>query len=217
MDKIIQAVLSKDIKMLIEVIGVWGVYLIVFAESGLLIGFFLPGDSLLFTAGFLSSPSQHFFDVWALVLGAWVAAVLGDNVGYEFGKRVGRQLFQKEKSFLFNPENLIKAQNFYEKHGGKAITYARFIPVVRTFVPIVAGIGNMDHKTFTVYNFLGGTAWVWSIVFAGYFLGNIPGVEKFITPIILAIIVISLIPPVMHVYRDNREVINAKVKSFLRK
>lgn len=208
MSEIIDAVLNHDLMSLIRSIGLFGVYGIVFAESGLLIGFFLPGDSLLFTAGFLASPAIKFFNVWSLVIGAWIAAVVGDNVGYEFGKRVGRKLFIREKSLFFNPKNLIKAQEFYEKHGGKAITLARFMPVVRTFAPIVAGIGHMDHKRFTFFNFLGGTVWVWGMTFAGYFLGNIIPEEKvdsYLLPIILFIIFISVLPPLIHMYKENNK------------
>lgn len=206
MRNVIETFLSGDLKSFIQAIGMFGVFGVVFAESGLLIGFFLPGDSLLFTAGLLSSPAFRIFNVWHLVLGAWVAAVLGDNVGYEFGKRVGRGLFRREKSFLFNPANLIKAQEFYEKHGGKAITLARFMPIVRTFAPIVAGIGHMDHKRFTFFNFIGGTLWVWLMVFGGFFLGKvIPNVDKYILPIVVLIILASVAPPLWHVYKENRK------------
>jgi len=208
MHEIINSFISGDLKSFIQAIGMFGVYGVVFAESGLLIGFFLPGDSLLFTAGLLSSPAFGIFNIWHLVLGAWVAAIVGDNVGYEFGKRVGRGLFKKEKSFLFNPANLVKAQEFYEKHGGKAITIARFMPIVRTFAPIVAGIGHMNHAKFTMFNFIGGTIWVWAMSFGGYFLGKvIPDVDKYILPIVLLIIVVSVAPPLWHVYKENRKTI----------
>jgi membrane-associated protein len=212
MQNIIDAFLSHDLKALIESIGLFGVYTVVFAESGLLIGFFLPGDSLLFTAGLLASPAFQFFNIWALVLGCWVGAVSGDNVGYAFGKKVGPTLFKREHSLLFHPENLKKAQDFYEKHGGKAIILARFIPVVRTFAPIVAGIGTMEYKRFVLFNFIGGTVWVWGMIFLGYFLGSVipeDQVDKYILPIILAIIVISVLPPVIHLlkekYQTNKE------------
>jgi len=220
MQEIITAFLRNDLKSFVEAIGLFGVYAVVFAESGLLIGFFLPGDSLLFTAGLLSSPAFSFFGIWPLVLGAWAAAVLGDNVGYEFGRRVGRKLFKREKSLLFNPANLERAQNFYEKHGGKAITIARFIPIVRTFAPIVAGIGHMDHKKFTFFNFLGGTAWVWSMTFGGYFLGSlIPDVDKYILPIVLIIIIASVLPPALHLYKENKKTLWERLRDkipFLR-
>lgn len=218
MNNIVQAFITGDLKGLIEAVGLIGVYGIVFAESGLLVGFFLPGDSLLFTAGLLASPGFGLFNVWTLVLGAWAAAVIGDNVGYEFGKRMGRQLFKREKSFLFNPDNLVKAQMFYEKHGGKAITIARFMPIVRTFAPIVAGIAHMDHKRFTFFNFIGGTVWVWGMTFAGYFLGSvIPDVDKYILPIVFLIILISVLPPAIHMYKDNKKSLLDKIKFYLTK
>jgi membrane-associated protein len=208
MREITSAFLSGDLKLFIESIGLIGVYFVIFAESGLLVGFFLPGDSLLFTAGLLASPAFSFFNIWTLVLGAWVAAIVGDNVGYEFGKRVGHKLFHKEKSLFFNPENVLKAQAFYEKHGGKAISIARFMPIVRTFAPIVAGIGKMDHKRFTFFNFLGGTIWTWGMTFGGYFLGRIiPDVDKYILPIVALIILISIAPPVYHLYKEKKKAV----------
>ena len=207
-------IFTGDLETLIKGIGVIGVWAVIFAESGLLIGFFLPGDSLLFTAGLLASPAFKFTELWSLLIGSWVAAIVGDNVGYEFGKRVGRKLFKKEESLLFNPANLEKANAFYEKHGGKAITLARFMPVVRTFVPIIAGISHMDHKKFTFYNFIGGTVWVWSMVIGGYFLGSIvPNVDKYILPIVLVIIVVSVAPAIWHLYKDNKQQINTFIKA----
>ncbi len=218
MQEIIQALVHQDLMTFIRGIGLFGVFGVVFAESGLLIGFFLPGDSLLFTAGLLSSSAFNLFSIWALVLGSWVAAIVGDNVGYEFGKRMGRQLFKREKSFLFNPENLMKAQEFYEKHGGKAITIARFIPIVRTFAPIVAGISHMDHKKFTLYNFLGGTIWTWGMCFGGYFLGSlIPNVDRYLLPIVALIVIISVLPPAYHMYKENKKTIWEKIIEKLKR
>ncbi len=217
MQNILNAFLSHDLKALIESIGLIGVYFVVFAESGLLIGFFLPGDSLLFTAGLLASPAFHFFNIWTLLFGSWIAAIVGDNVGYAFGKKVGPTLFKKEHSILFHPENLKKAQNFYEKHGGKAIVLARFMPIIRTFAPIVAGIGTMDYKKFALYNFIGGTLWVWGMVFLGYFLGSVipeSEVDKYIIPIILVIIAVSVIPPLIHVFKERKNAsVNKKVEN----
>lgn len=214
---IAEAFLHGDLKAFIEGIGLFGVYFVVFAESGLLIGFFLPGDSLLFTAGLLASNSFKFFNVWTLVLGAWAAAILGDNTGYEFGRKVGRALFKREKSLFFNPENLEKAQQFYERHGGKAVTLARFMPVIRTFAPIVAGMGKMPWGKFVFYNFVGGTLWVWAMVFGGYYLGSvIPDIDKYILPIVLLIIIASVAPPFYHVYKENRKYIWTKVKGKIK-
>ncbi len=205
MQEIISSFLNHDLRAFIESIGLFGVYLVVFAESGLLVGFFLPGDSLLFTAGLLASPAFEFFNIWALVLGCWFAAIFGDSVGYMFGKKAGKALFKRENSLLFHPENLIKAQNFYEKHGGKAIVLARFMPVIRTFAPIVAGIGTMHYGRFLFFNIMGGTLWVWGMAFLGYFLGSIiPDVDKYILPIVLIIIVASVLPPLLHLYKEKK-------------
>jgi len=220
MSEIINAFLHNDLMSFIRNIGLFGVYGVIFAESGLLVGFFLPGDSLLFTAGLLASPTFGLFNIWALFFGAWVSAVAGDNVGYEFGKRVGRKLFRKEKSLFFNPENVMKAQEFYEKHGGKAIVLARFMPIVRTFAPIVAGIGHMDHKRFTLFNFIGGTLWTFGMIFAGYSLGNIipaDEVDKYLLPIVAGIILISVIPPLYHVYKENKKTFWEKLWEKIRR
>jgi len=220
MSEILKAFLSNDLMGFIQGIGLIGVFLVVFAESGLLVGFFLPGDSLLFTAGLLASSTFGLFNVWTLVIGAWICAVLGDNVGYEFGKRVGRNLFKREKSLLFNPENVMKAQEFYEKHGGKAIVIARFMPIVRTFAPVVAGIGNMNHARFTLFNLIGGTLWTWGMTFAGYFLGSIipaEEVDKYLLPIIGGIVLLSVLPPLYHFYKENKRTIWEKLLEKIRR
>lgn len=213
MQLIINAFLNHDLKLFIEQIGYIGVFLVLFAESGLLIGFFLPGDSLIFTAGLLAAPSFGFFNIWIILLGAWAAAVIGDNVGYEFGKRAGHKIFHREDSLLFHKDNLIRAQEFYEKHGGKAIILARFIPVVRTFAPIVAGIGHMDHKRFTFFNCIGGAIWVFGLGLAGYFLGElIPDIDNYLFPIIGIIILLSVIPPSYHLYKEHKKTLWQKIK-----
>jgi len=187
---------------LIESVGYVGLFGIVFAESGILVGAFLPGDSLLFTAGFLAS--QDIFNVWLLILLLFVAAVLGDNVGYAFGKKVGPKIFKKENSLLFHKDNLLKAEAFYEKHGPFTIVLARFIPIIRTFAPIVAGVGKMNYKTFLIYNIFGGLLWTVSLTLGGYFLGQlIPDVDKYLLPIIAAIVLISILPPLWHIVKDR--------------
>lgn len=194
-----------DLPQLIKSIGYFGVWAIVFAESGLLVGFFLPGDSLLFTAGFLAS--QSFLDIRVLIFGCFVFAVLGDNVGYATGYRFGRRLFQKEDSWLFHKKHLVTAQNFYNQHGKKAVVLARFMPIVRTFAPIVAGMGAMKYRTFMVYNLIGGFVWTVGMTLLGYFLGKvIPAeqIDKYLLPIILAIIVISVIPSIVHLIQERR-------------
>lgn len=218
MNEIIQSLLSRDLQTFITQIGYVGVWFVIFAESGLLVGFFLPGDSLIFTAGVLASPLFNFFNIWILLVGAWIAAVVGDNVGYEFGKRVGRKLFRRDDSLFFNKNNLIKAQDFYEKHGGKAIVLARFMPIIRTFAPIVAGISHMNHKRFTFYNFIGGTIWVWGVGLGGFFLGSLfPDADKYLTPIVLIIIIISVVPPGYHLYKEHKKTFWEKAKFRLKK
>jgi membrane-associated protein len=193
----------------IEHLGFWGglfvIWGIIFAESGLLIGFFLPGDSLLFVAGFLASAGK--LDLNLLMFGSFICAVLGDNVGYATGSRFGRRLFSKEDSWLFHKKHLVTAQQFYEKHGGMAIILARFTPIVRTFAPIVAGIGAMRYRTFLIYNVVGGLLWTFGVTLLGYFLGRILPAEqldKYLLPIVLIIIIVSLLPSVFHIYQDRK-------------
>jgi membrane-associated protein len=191
-----------DLVELIKTVGYIGLFAIIFAESGLLIGFFLPGDSLLFTAGFLAS--QGFLSLPILMVVCFVAAVAGDSVGYLFGRRVGRRIFQREDSLLFHKKNIIRAQEFYDKHGPKTIVLARFVPIVRTFAPIVAGIGEMDYRKFVTYNIVGGVLWAIGVTVAGYFLGTrIPDVDKYLLPIIVVIVFISVLPGVLHVLGDE--------------
>ena len=186
---------------LIRTVGYLGVFAIIFAESGLFIGFFLPGDSLLFTAGFLAS--QGVFSLPLLLVGCFLAAVIGDSVGYTFGRRVGPRLFQREDSVLFHKKNVYKAQEFYEKHGAKTIVIARFIPVVRSFAPIVAGIGNMRYGHFLTYNIVGGLLWAVGVLLAGYFLGSvIPDVDRYLLPIVVLIVVVSVAPAAYHMLKD---------------
>ncbi|OGK17458.1 hypothetical protein A3D80_02600 [Candidatus Roizmanbacteria bacterium RIFCSPHIGHO2_02_FULL_40_13b] len=190
-----------DLKTILPSIGYLGIFAVIFAESGLLIGFFLPGDSLLFTAGFLAS--QHIFDIHILAFICFIAAVIGDSVGYAFGHKVGRRLFHKKDSLLFHKDNLEKANTFYKKHGRKTIIIARFMPVVRTFAPIVAGIGEMEYKTFLSYNVIGGALWALGLTYAGYYLGkSIPDVDKYLLPIILLIVFLSVAPTAIHILKD---------------
>ncbi|MDP3962687.1 MAG: VTT domain-containing protein [bacterium] len=194
-----------DPQKIITAFGLVGVILIVFAESGLFFGFFLPGDSLLFTAGFLAS--QGILPISLLLIGTFVAAVLGDSVGYWFGKKTGPALFSKEDSFFFKKRYMEKARIFYEIHGKKTIILARFMPIIRTFAPIIAGIGNMHYRTFLAYNILGGFIWSFGLTLLGYFLGrSIPGVDKYLLPIIIAIIITSLIPGLVHLYKSRKRV-----------
>jgi membrane-associated protein len=202
-----------DLEHSIRTIGLWGVYGIVFAETGLLIGFFLPGDSLLFTAGFLAS--QGVFDIHALSHGCFAAAVLGNLTGYSFGHRVGRRLFERPNSRFFKQKHLIQAHNFYEKHGAKALVLARFIPVVRVFAPIVAGIGLMDYRKFLFFNLLGGALWAYGVTWLGYWLGaSIPNIDRYILPLTLLIIVVSVWPALAHLWSDpeTRESVRTRLR-----
>lgn len=195
--------LADIIKQAGPVLGLLSIWIIVFIESGLLIGFFLPGDSLLFTAGFLAS--QGYLSIFALTVGSFIAAVAGDSAGYLIGHKFGRRLFKKEDSIFFHKDHLRKAQNFYEKHGGKTIILARFMPVIRTFAPIVAGIGEMKYSTFLFYNIFGGLLWAVGITLSGFYLGKlIPDVDKFLLPIIGFIIIVSVAPGIYHIFKDAR-------------
>ncbi|MBI2453993.1 MAG: VTT domain-containing protein [Parcubacteria group bacterium] len=191
-----------DLVGLIKAVGYLGLFGIIFAESGLLIGFFLPGDSLLFTAGFLAS--QGFLDIGWLMAITFTGAVLGDSFGYAFGRKVGHRIFKREDSFLFHRDNLERAQKFYQAHGGKAIIMARFLPVVRTFAPILAGIGKMRYGTFLSYNVAGGFLWAVGLSWLGYWLGNtVPNIDKYLVPLILVIVIASMLPSIIHILKNK--------------
>ncbi len=176
----------------------WGGYLaltlIVFAETGLLAGFFLPGDSLLVTAGLIAAVDGS-MNIWILNLLLCAAAILGDTTGYWIGYHLGPRIFNKEDSFFFHKDHLTRTQKFYEKHGPKTIILARFVPIVRTFAPTIAGAGRMDYRKFLIYNILGGIGWVLSMTFLGFFLArSIPDIEKKVHWVILVVIFLSLLP-----------------------
>ena len=179
---------------------------IVFAESGLLVGFFLPGDSLLFIAGFLSSSagSNVLPPLPLVALVTTLCAIAGDQVGYWFGHRVGPALFDRPKSRVFNPKNVEKAHAFLEKYGAKTIVLARFVPVVRTFAPIVAGVGKMNYRTFVLYNILGGVVWGGGVTTLGYFLGEVNFVKENIEIASLAIVALSIAPIAIEFIRHRR-------------
>lgn len=191
------------LKEIIAIVGYPGIWAIVFAESGLFFGFFLPGDSLLVTTGLLAS--QDYFSFTTLLIILPIAAILGDSVGYWFGKKVGPKIFNEEKSLLLDKKHLDEAHKFYNKHGGKTIIIARFIPIIRTFAPIVAGVAQMEYSKFLSFNIIGGAAWTISMLTLGYFLGNIiPDVDKYLLPIIAIIIFLSLLPPLIEYYKENK-------------
>lgn len=199
-----------DPEKLIDTFGLLGLFLIVFAESGLLIGFFLPGDSLLFTAGFLASgpssvaPELH-LSLLPLLIGTWVAAVAGDQVGYLFGQRVGPALFKRPDSRFFKQENVDKAQAFFDRYGPKAIVLARFVPIVRTFTPITAGVSRMEYRTFVTFNVIGGTIWAFGVTLLGYFLGQVEVIEANLELAILAVVAVSCAPIAIELMRARKQ------------
>ena len=195
-------------------VGFWGIVGAIFAESGLFFGFFLPGDSLLLTAGLLAS--RGLFNIWTLVPALFVAAFLGDQVGYWFGAKTGPRIFNRDNSLLFKRKNLLAAKAFYEKHGGKTIVIARFMPFIRTFAPIVAGAAEMRYARFVSFNLVGAFLWAACVTLAGYFvgetLGNVPGIDVYFTLVVLLIIFISALPAMIHVWKENRHEILAFIR-----
>ncbi|OGG51379.1 hypothetical protein A3C18_00295 [Candidatus Kaiserbacteria bacterium RIFCSPHIGHO2_02_FULL_54_11b] len=188
---------------LIQLVGYPGLFTAVFLESGVFFGFFLPGASMLFTAGLLAS--QGIFNVWILIPLLTLAAILGDNAGYWFGAKVGYRLFLRPDSRFFRHEHLKRAKDFYDRHGFLAIVLARFVPIIRTFAPIVAGVVRMQYKAFVIYNIAGALLWASGVTFLGFYLGEkIPGVEKYLTPIILVIIFVTCIPLVREYFRQKK-------------
>lgn len=206
-----------DLSELIVKVGYIGLFAIVFAESGLFFGFFLPGDSLLLTAGLLAS--RDVLNIFILLPVLFSGAVLGDTVGYWFGAKTGPPLFNRPNSLLFRRDNLLKARSFYERHGGKTITLARFMPFVRTFAPIVAGAVRMQYRRFLFFNLLGGVVWAIGVTLLGYYLGNalgsVEGIDRYFTLLVLAFFFIPGLPTVYHVWRDNREKILGWVRGRL--
>jgi membrane-associated protein len=193
-----------DVRHLVQVGGYVGLTAIIFSETGLLVGFFLPGDSLLVTAGLLGSQPQFGLNVFVLGVILTVAAVLGNSLGYMIGKYSGPRLFTKDDSLLFKKKHLFAAEAFYAKHGGKTLVIARFMPIVRTFVPVVAGMARMPFRSYTAYNVLGAVLWIWSMLFIGYFLGRlIPGVEHHIEKVIIFVIFLSLLPGIISWLRER--------------
>jgi membrane-associated protein len=188
-----------------QLVGWVGIIANVLAETGLLVGFFLPGDSLLFSAGVLVAAGKLDVPIWLLMLSLIAAAIIGDTVGYWFGAKVGNRLYARPDSRLFKRKHLLRTQAFYEKHGGKTIVLARFIPIVRTFAPVVAGVAKMPYSQFVFFNVAGGVLWVVLCCMAGYILGNAIGnIDRYILPIAAFIIVISVLPPALHVWKENR-------------
>ncbi|MER5292054.1 VTT domain-containing protein [Streptomyces pharetrae] len=194
-----------DPNYLLDTFGIWGLLLIVFAESGLLIGFFLPGDSLLFTAGLLITSKQLDFPLWAAIVLICVAAIVGDQVGYMFGKKVGPALFTRPDSRFFKQENVTKAHEFFEKYGPKSLVLARFVPIVRTFTPIIAGVSGMRYRSFLIFNVVGGILWGAGVTLLGSWLGNIDFVKKNIEAILILIVLISVVPIIIEFWRARSQ------------
>lgn len=192
-----------DVHSLIESGGILLIALIVFAESGLLVGFFLPGDTLLFGAGLAASQGE--LSIGWLILAIVIAAIVGDNVGYSIGERAGKRLFTKKDGILFRHEHIERAEKFYAKHGGKTIIIARFTPMVRTFAPVVAGAGNMPHRRFFMFNIVGGILWGAGMPLLGYWVGGrIPGLDKYIEVVLLSVVVISIGLASVHLLKDPK-------------
>jgi len=186
----------------------WGGYVllvgIVFAETGLLIGCFLPGDSLLITAGLLAAAGH--LNIWWINGLLIAAAIIGDSVGYAIGARLGPRIFTREKSLLFNPQHVLRTRHFYERYGPKTIVIARFVPIIRTFAPVLAGVGMMEYRRFLTYNVLGGIGWVVSMSWAGYLLGQaVPNISRHMHVLVIVIIVLSCVPIAVEVYRERRK------------
>ncbi|MFJ2743523.1 DedA family protein [Streptomyces sp. NPDC087440] len=194
-----------DPDYLLNTFGPWGLLAIVFAESGLLIGFFLPGDSLLFTAGLLVTTGKLDMPLWLLCTLIVLAAILGDQVGYLFGRKVGPALFRRPDSKIFKQENVQKAHEFFEKHGPKALILARFVPIVRTFTPIIVGVSKMNYRVFITYNIIGGVLWGAGVTLLGAALGNVEFVHKHIEFILVGIVLISVVPIVIEVLRARSQ------------
>jgi membrane-associated protein len=190
-----------DPNHLLNMYGIWGLLLVVFAESGLLIGFFLPGDSLLFTCGLLITSHQMDFPLWGAIALICLAAILGDQAGFMFGRKVGPSLFNRPDSRLFKQENVTKAHEFFEKYGPKSLVLARFVPVVRTFTPIIAGVSGMRYRSFLTFNVIGGALWGAGVTLLGSWLGKIDFVKNNIEAILILIVLVSVVPIIIEFLR----------------
>ena len=198
--------LLRDLPALVQLAGYVGLIAIIFVETGFFFGFFLPGDSLLVTAGLLIATG---LDMNVYLLGALlnVAAVAGDALNYWFGRVTGPKIFVRDESFFFKRKHVERAHAFYVKHGAKTIVIARFMPIVLTFAPLVAGVAKMDYRIFTLYNIIGGTAWIWSMLFTGYFLGRyVPGIDKYIELVIIVVIFLSILPGIIAWLKERKKV-----------
>ncbi len=203
-----------DLVTLLQTIGYPGLLILVFAESGFFLGWFLPGDSLLFTAGILAS--MGYLEIIPVITLSFIGAISGDSFGYYFGKKIGHRIFTRDNSIFLDKKHIQRAQSFYEAHGPKTIIFARFIPVVRTFAPILAGVGHMNYRLFLTYNIVGGVIWGIGLPLLGFYLGNtIPGIDKYLLPIIGLIIIVSLLPTIFEIFRkpDHRHKLLTWIKT----
>jgi len=208
-----------DLIEFIKAVSIIGVLLVIFSETGLMVGFFLPGDSLLFTTGFLIYSGVLGVNINFVVPFIFLAAVIGNTTGYTFGRRIGHKIFSRPNAKIFKQEYVKKAQDFYEKYGGKTIILAQFIPIIRTFAPLVAGVGKMDFRKFITYNIIGAILWTGGVTYAGYYLGSVfesmgLQIDQVLLPIVALIILLSITPPIYHILKDekNRKSLWALVK-----
>jgi membrane-associated protein len=191
-----------DVTTILQTGGLLVVFLIIFAESGMMVGLFFPGDTLLFSAGILAAAGKIGLIESMIVIA--VAAILGDNIGYLIGKHLGPRLFKKD-GVIFRHDYIMKAEKFYKKYGSKTMLVAHYIPIVRSFAPVTAGAGNMNHKQFIIYNAIGDISWTVITTLAGYFIGSrIPGIEHYIEPVLIGIVLIFLLPTLYHIFKDPR-------------
>ena len=207
-----------QIDQLIRAFGYAGIAFIIFAESGLFFGFFFPGDSLLLTAGLFAYKGEAGLSIWVLIPIVFVAAVVGDNVGYWFGNKTGPMIFKREESRFFKPRNLQKAKEFYDRYGGITLVLARFMPFIRTFVPIVAGAASMDYRRFFLFNLVGGLLWGIGVTMAGYTLGALipkETLDKYFLLIVAAVIVLSVLPTLIHLWQENRTQVMARIRALV--
>jgi membrane-associated protein len=193
----------SNLPELVRWAGLFGLTAIVFSETGLLVGVFLPGDSLLVTAGLLSA--RGYLNVYHLVPSLTLAAILGNSVGYLIGRTTGPRIFRRENSIFFNKKHAIRAHDFFAKHGRKTVVIAQFMPVIRTFSPVIAGVAGMTLRDFMIFNIVGAFCWIWSMVGIGYFLGSyIPGIDQHIEIVVVIVVFISLLPALIGSYRSRR-------------
>lgn len=197
--------LLKDLPALVQWAGYIGLIAIIFVETGFFFGFFLPGDSLLVTTGLLIATGMD-MNVYSLGIMLNIAAIAGDALNYWVGRVSGPKIFVRDESFFFKRKHVERAHAFYEKHGAKTIFLARFMPIVRTFAPLVAGVARMDYRTFALYNVIGGTAWIWSMLFTGYFLGRyVPGIDRYIELVIIVVIFLSILPGIIGWWKERQK------------